>query len=480
MPDIIRDLCGINPEMCRIVKKSIDSRRGRPEIIYKLVIQTGSAPNNIKADKITPEQAAEILAEPEIEIETLKKQPRQPVVVGTGPAGIFAGLVLALAGAKPLILDRGKNVDERAGDIDEFYKTRTLNEESNYLIGEGGAGTFSDGKLYTRNHDPRGAWVLAQFAGAGADYDTAGFEESLLVVDNSGELHFSQLRMKTSLHGSPQSIRLLVYLLEHEMGETALLYLTQVEFQFLDNRSDLNLTQVGNTYAASSFHNGYLLVIQIDDPVGILNYRSRVRTDEEFILADTHDQRTALAGRYHSVWIVLVYYHNGICAYHIPKSERYCLHKGDFVRVHHILDQLDDHFRVGIAVEMVPFVDQLLLQSLVILDNTVVNQSQVLVLRIMRMRIDIVRLPVGCPSGMRDADSSGSVLVADKLLQVTDFSFGLIHRKNAIGVDKSYAGTVIASVFQPVKSFDQDGGRLFLAHVSYNSTHSFRFLKKQK
>lgn len=172
MPDIIRDLCGINPEMCRIVKKSIDSRRGRPEIIYKLVIQTGSAPNNIKADKITPEQAAEILAEPEIEIETLKEQPRQPVVVGTGPAGIFAGLVLALAGAKPLILDRGKNVDERAGDIDEFYKTRTLNEESNYLIGEGGAGTFSDGKLYTRNHDPRGAWVLAQFAGAGADYDT--------------------------------------------------------------------------------------------------------------------------------------------------------------------------------------------------------------------------------------------------------------------------------------------------------------------
>ena len=99
IPDIIRDLCGINPEMCRIVKKSIDSRRGRPEIIYKLVIQTGSAPNNIKADKITPEQAAEILAEPEIEIETLKEQPRQPVVAGTGPAGIFAGLVLALAGA---------------------------------------------------------------------------------------------------------------------------------------------------------------------------------------------------------------------------------------------------------------------------------------------------------------------------------------------------------------------------------------------
>lgn len=170
--EIIRNISGTAPEMCRILKKSIDSRRGRPEIIYKLIILSDSTICNLNAEKITPEEAAQLLAAPEIEIEPLKKHDRHPVVVGTGPAGLFAGLILALAGAEPLILDRGRMVDERADDIKDFYRTRTLNEASNYLIGEGGAGTFSDGKLYTRIHDPRSAWALAQFVEAGADCDT--------------------------------------------------------------------------------------------------------------------------------------------------------------------------------------------------------------------------------------------------------------------------------------------------------------------
>ena len=105
------------------------------------------------------------------------------------------------------------------------------------------------------------------------------------VVDDAGELYLAEFRMKTALHGCTQGVGLLVYLLEHEMGETAFLYLAQIELQFLYDGSDLHLTQVCDTDAAAPLHHRYLLVIQIDDPVGVLHDRCGVRTDEELFLA---------------------------------------------------------------------------------------------------------------------------------------------------------------------------------------------------
>lgn len=73
----------------------------------------------------------------------------RPVVVGSGPAGMFAALILAEAGLRPIILERGKPVPERQNDVNLFWKTGKLNPDSNVQFGEGGAGTFSDGKLMT-------------------------------------------------------------------------------------------------------------------------------------------------------------------------------------------------------------------------------------------------------------------------------------------------------------------------------------------
>ena len=95
----------------------------------------------------------------------------RPLVVGFGPAGIFASYILALNGLRPIVVERGKSLDERSKDVDKFFKTMELDEESNVSFGEGGAGAFSDGKLNTNNKDKTGIYkfVLETFVKFGAD-----------------------------------------------------------------------------------------------------------------------------------------------------------------------------------------------------------------------------------------------------------------------------------------------------------------------
>ena len=100
-----------------------------------------------------------------------RTSPLPPVVVGMGPAGLFCALFLARNGLPPIILERGRNVDERAEDVEYFWKTGSLSRTSNVQFGEGGAGTFSDGKLNTGTHDGRIGAVLEEFVRHGAPED---------------------------------------------------------------------------------------------------------------------------------------------------------------------------------------------------------------------------------------------------------------------------------------------------------------------
>lgn len=84
-----------------------------------------------------------------------RKSTLRPVIVGFGPAGMFAALTLTEAGLSPIIIERGETVDERTASVKSFWRTRVLNPESNVQFGEGGAGTFSDGKLTTGIKDKR-------------------------------------------------------------------------------------------------------------------------------------------------------------------------------------------------------------------------------------------------------------------------------------------------------------------------------------
>lgn len=99
----------------------------------------------------------------------IKEQKYRPVVIGTGPAGLFAGLILAEAGANPIIIERGKAVDDRLIDVTNFFEKGILDEESNVQFGEGGAGTFSDGKLTTGINNERIKKVIDELVEGGAD-----------------------------------------------------------------------------------------------------------------------------------------------------------------------------------------------------------------------------------------------------------------------------------------------------------------------
>jgi len=149
-----------------IFKESIDAR-DRNKIYFVYIIDVA-----LKNEEIVLKKNKNIGKSPDLEYKDVEEGKdtlgNRPVIVGTGPAGMFAGLILAQRGYDPILLERGQDVDTRTKDVQEFWHERKLNSESNVQFGEGGAGTFSDGKLTTRIKDKRCRKVLQEFVKAGA------------------------------------------------------------------------------------------------------------------------------------------------------------------------------------------------------------------------------------------------------------------------------------------------------------------------
>lgn len=153
----------------RIVRRSMDARK-KPELFFNYIVDAYVANQQAVYRKCDKRQVM-ICQETRYRFPAENYQGAvQPVIIGAGPAGLFCTLMLARAGFKPILLERGKKIEERVRDIKVFWDTGTLNQESNVQFGEGGAGTFSDGKLNTLVKDKygRGREVLELFVEAGA------------------------------------------------------------------------------------------------------------------------------------------------------------------------------------------------------------------------------------------------------------------------------------------------------------------------
>ena len=190
----------------RIVRRSVDARK-KPDVRIVYTIDVAVDGNEAKILKQSGCKRASIAPVSYYKVpKAAKELKKRPVVVGFGPAGMFAALVLALAGQRPLVLERGEDAQTRHEKVQKFFQTGNLDTKSNVQFGEGGAGTFSDGKLNTGVNNPRIGWILEQMVAAGAGEDIlfdakphVGTDVLLRVVQNirqrilslGGEIRFN-------------------------------------------------------------------------------------------------------------------------------------------------------------------------------------------------------------------------------------------------------------------------------------------------
>lgn len=158
----------------KIVKQSIDSRE-KYSMGYQYCVDVCIKGNEGKAIKALRNKKLSIVKEEHYQFpwKAADVPAKPPVIIGTGPAGLFCGLMLARAGLHPILIERGQDVEKRQKDVEDFWKTGILNPSSNVQFGEGGAGTFSDGKLNTLVKDKflRNRKVLEEFVAHGAPED---------------------------------------------------------------------------------------------------------------------------------------------------------------------------------------------------------------------------------------------------------------------------------------------------------------------
>ena len=156
----------------QLFKRSYDARKKSSELLFIYALDVSVRDEAALLAKFADDR--QIAPTPDMSYKFVGHAPEQleerPLVVGFGPCGIFAGLVLAQMGFRPIILERGKEVRQRTKDTWGLWRKGVLNPESNVQFGEGGAGTFSDGKLYSQIKDPHffGRKVLEEFVKAGA------------------------------------------------------------------------------------------------------------------------------------------------------------------------------------------------------------------------------------------------------------------------------------------------------------------------
>ena len=205
LKEIVSMKTGLDPENIKaihIAKKSVDARnKSNVHFVYSIDMEVWGDEDYISG--ILAWKDVELIkSKPMLVIEPKPTPSLRPVIVGSGPAGMFAGIALAEAGQNPLIIEQGKPVPERQKDVQTFWQKGILNPSSNVQFGEGGAGTFSDGKLMTGiKKDALSAKVLQEFVDAGAPQEILFLAKPHIGTDNLVKVVQNIRKKITSLGG---------------------------------------------------------------------------------------------------------------------------------------------------------------------------------------------------------------------------------------------------------------------------------------
>ena len=235
LPALVAHTLGVNPADIahwQVFKRSFDARKAKLQVVYIVDVQLHSEAAHA-ACLARHAGNPHIFASPDMAWQAPVQAPadwaplmgERPVVIGFGPCGMFAALVLAQMGLKPIVIERGRRVRQRTKDTWGLWRKHVLQAESNVQFGEGGAGTFSDGKLYSQIKDPRhlGRKVMAEFVRFGAPEEILwaahphiGTFKLVKVVENlrehiislGGEIRFEQRVTDIETEDGPQGQRI--------------------------------------------------------------------------------------------------------------------------------------------------------------------------------------------------------------------------------------------------------------------------------
>ena len=254
------------------------------------------------------------------------------------------------------------------------------------------------------------------------------------------------LDIDTTTHTVGQAVWLFENLLQHKVGIPTLLYLSQINIYRLHLQVLLLAQNAKHLEVFTLTYDSYITIFKIDNLIGILNDWTGIGTKEKLVLTNAHHQRTLLASSNNLAGVALIDNSNGISTYHLIKSHLYGLQQRELLLDHYVFDQLYEYLSICIALELNTLTDEFCLDVSIILDYTVVDNSQIMTLGIVRMGITTGRFTMGSPTGMGYTNMTRHILVTTILSQIINLSLCLVNIQFVTFVNQSNTSRIVTTI----------------------------------